>query len=325
MNTRTTNLGVSVISLLLAVLGCSETAKESAWQKAQVVADNLDHPSAITVDGEFIYYVTGGTIASLNEGTSGLWEMPITGGAPTQLFKGVKENERSVTLPDTWVLLTDDKYVYWASGYIWRTPKNGGESEKITIGTPTEMVMDEQNIYWQNYVGEGMPPVPILSAPKTGGDPKPITAPLIRSGLAIDKDFIYWTQNEGIFRMPKTGGEPTKVYSPPDGQVTRGLATDAESFYFAQGSGKHALIKLPKTGGSPVQLAPTINTTHRIVVDDTHVYFVTDYQTFSSAISRAVKSGGEVTQMDTGHVRSFMVSGRKVFISDVSKIYALDK
>lgn len=320
MNSRTANLGLSLLSLLFAVMGCSEAAKEPAWQKAQAIGHNLDHPSAITVDGDSIYYVTGGTVASLNEGTSGLWKMPIAGGAPTLLFKGTNE-----TLPDTWVVLTDDKYVYWASGHIWRTPKSGGETVKLAAGKPTEMVMDDRNIYWQNYVGEGMPPVPIHSAPKSGGEAKAITKPLIASGLVVDDGFVYWTQNEGIFRMPKSGGEPIKVYSPPDGQSAKGLTMDATHFYFAQGSGKNALVKILKDGSQPIQLAPAVNSTQKIAVDDENVYFVTDYQMFSSALSKVSKTGGAVVQMDTGNLRSFAVSGQKVFISDISKIYSLEK
>lgn len=325
MNRHIINTGIMAFSLIFAVLGCSETPKEPGWQKARVLAEKLDSPSAITTDGEFVYFVTGGTVASLNAGTSGVWKLLIAGGEPTQLFKGFRENENSATLPDTWVLETDEKYLYWASGYIWRTPKDGGESEKITIGTPTKMVLDDGTIYWQNFVGEKMPPVPLHSAPKKGGESKSVTAPLIATGLAIDKDFLYWTQPEGIYRMPKTGGEPMNIYAPQGKQTVRGLAADAEFFYFTEGQGIYDLMKLSKNGGTPIRLAPQVNTAHRFHLDDTHIYFITNYQTFGSALNKVAKSGGEVVQIDTGYLRSFAVGKDKIFVTDGSKVYALEK
>jgi hypothetical protein len=325
MKNQIVTISISGTALLLAAFGCSQSPKEPGWQKARVIAEKLDSPSAITTEGESIYFVTGGTVASLNEGTSGVWKMSVSGGEPTQLFKGVRENERSAILPDTWVLDTDEKYLYWSSGYISRTPKAGGASEKLVPGTPTKMVLDDDTIYWQNFVGESMPPVPLYSAPKKGGEAKPITEPLIASGLAIDKDFLYWAQPEGIFRMSKSGGEQIKVYSPPGEQTVRGLTADAEFFYFAQGSGTYALMKLAKNSGSPVQLAPSINTSHEFYTDDTHIYFITNYQTFSTALNKVGKIGGDVTQIDTGYVKSFTVGKDKIFVTDISKIYALDK
>ena len=129
------NFGASIISIcavLVLILDCAETKKSPEWQKAKVLAENVDHPSAITSDADFIYYVTGGTIASLNAGTSGVWKMPLAGGEPVQLFKGYKINENSVILPDTFVLAADEKYVYWSSGAIWRTPKTGGAPPFLT-------------------------------------------------------------------------------------------------------------------------------------------------------------------------------------------------
>jgi hypothetical protein len=178
--------------LLITISGCSQTQKQPEWQKATAITERLDHPTALTTDGEFIYFVTGGTIASLNEDTSGVWKMPLAGGAPVRLFKGFKKNENSVVLPDTFFLATDEKYVYWSSGTIWRTPKAGGESEPITFGMPTEFALDETKIFWHNFGGENAPPTPIFSCAKTGGEAKPVTEPVITSGLAVDKEFLYW-------------------------------------------------------------------------------------------------------------------------------------
>lgn len=313
-------------TLLFGVLfGCSEVKKQPEWQKATALTERIDHPNALTVDGEFIYFVTGGTIASLNEGTSGVWKMPITGGQPIQLFKGFQKDKNSVVLPDTFFLATDKKFVYWSSGTIWRTPKDGGESEPITTASPTDFALDEEKIYWQNFIGEGGPPAPIYSVENKGGTPKAMTEPLITSGITVDKEFMFWAQSDGIYKMPKSGGEKTKIYSAPEKQNISGLIADKDNFYFTQGDGRNALFKLAKSGGEAVKIAPSINHALKFYADEANIYFVRNESSFQNSISKVAKSGGEVTMLDTGHIASFAVGKDKIFVADVIKIYALGK
>lgn len=311
--------------LLGTVLGCGGLESKPAWQKAQVLADSVDHPQAITTDENFVYYVTGGTIASLNEGTSGVWKMPLAGGEATQLFKGHQIDKDHVNLPEGFFLVTDDKYVYWSSGSIWRTPKNGGESQKISSGMPTTYAIDDANIYWQNFGGENSPPKPIYVVDKNGGEPKEFTEPVITSGIVVDKDFVYWAQSDGIFKKAKTGGEKTKVYSPADKENISGLISDQDNFYFTKGNGRNALYKLSRNGGEPVQLAKEINHVHKFFVDETNVYYVADESSFSTAIVKIPKGGGEVVRVDGGYLSSFTVGKSSLFITDIGKIYSMAK
>src|SRR5690606_25506732 len=101
------------------------------------------------------------------------------------------------------VLATDENYVYWSSGSIWRTPKNGGNSEKICGGMPTEWAFDHERIYFHNFGGENSPPTPIFVVDKKGGEAREFTEPVITSGMVIDKDLLYWTQSDGIYKIPK--------------------------------------------------------------------------------------------------------------------------
>ena len=228
-------------------------------------------------------------------------------------------------MPDTFVLATDEKYVYWSSGTIWRTPKDGGESEKITGGLPTKMVLDESKIYWQDFVGEGGSPVPIYSVDKKGGEAVALTEPLIVSGIAVDKDFLYWAQSDGIYKTAKNGGEKSKVYSAPEKQWISGLIADADNFYFTQGDGKNALMKLSKNGGEVVKIAPDINHVNKFYADGNFVYFVKNEGSFSTSLNKAASSGGEIVQLDGGYLRSFTVGKDKIFVTDISKIYSLAK
>lgn len=314
-----------LMPLLGMIFGCGVISKTPDWTKAQVLAEKLDHPLAITVDGAFIYYVTGGTLASLHEGTSGVWKMPLNGGAPVQLFKGYQKDEHTVHLPDTFVLATDEKYIYWSSGYIWRTPKDGGASEIVTAGTPTEMVVDDAKIYWHNYVGEGMKPTPVYSVAKKGGTPQVLSDAVTILAIALDKDFIYWAQPDGIYQKPKNGGPQTKLYTPPDKQSLNDMLRDDENFYVMQGPpGKTALYRIPRNGSAPVQLAPSINNAHKFYADKTHIYFVV-YEQSQTFIHKVAKTGGASVALDGGYLASYTVGANKIYLTDIARILTLDK
>lgn len=311
--------------LLGTILGCSETAKKPQWQKAQILADRIDHPAAVTTDDQFIYFVTGGTIASLDEGTSGVWKMPLAGGPPVQLFKGHQIDERNVVIPDTFVLAADEKFVYWSSGAIWRTPKAGGESEKIATGKPTEWALDETKIYWHNFGGENAPPTPIYAVDKTGGEVRAFSEPVIISGLAIDRENLYWAASDGIYKAARSGGPKTKVHAAPENQFISGLAADEQNLYFSQGGGRNALLKLPKQGGEAVRIAPDVNHASKFYAAGNFIYFIRNEGSFENSLNKVASGGGEIVQIDGGHAASFTVGKDKIFVTDISRILALEK
>src|SRR6185503_6111440 len=108
--------------LLLAILGCRSTnqPKEPSWTKAKILSDKEDHPSKIVSDGEAVYFVTGGTIASRNAGTNNIKKVLLKDGTVSILVKGGK------IIPDT-TLAVDGKFLYWsAGGNLLRVPKGGG-------------------------------------------------------------------------------------------------------------------------------------------------------------------------------------------------------
>ena len=70
------SLWLALALLLACILGC----KSAVW-KARVLADNQDHPSKIVSDGAFVFYVTGGTIASQNEGTNNVNRISLKDGS----------------------------------------------------------------------------------------------------------------------------------------------------------------------------------------------------------------------------------------------------
>jgi hypothetical protein len=324
---------IALIVLLLAILGCrpSKLSDPPGWTKAKVLSDHEDHPSKIITDGDAVYYVTGGTVASMNEGTNNIKRISLRDGSVSLLVKGGK------LIPEE-TLALDDKFLYWSDGgNLYRISKGGGESEKIIAGAarPDEMVMDEQNIYWVMWGGEGSPPQPLMFAPKKGGDPKELTPSYLgTSGIAIDKDFVYWMGGDGIKKIRKTGGEVTDVYHNTSKSPSLGLRMDADNFYFCQmaGNGYSALMKLSKKSNELSQLAPSIEHTLDFIIDDGYVYyyaFVPHTGSFGpDALRKVPKAGGEsivLDQGDTAWMRSLTLDSKQIYFADISKVYALAK
>jgi hypothetical protein len=310
--------------VLALALGCTEQRREN-WTNGELLAQKLDHPSALLVDGGELFFTTGGTIASLNSGTAGVWKLDLADKKMTEVFRGYKKDDRTVYIPNGFILGSDDKYVYWTTGTIWRAPKGGGEPQEITTGSATEMLVDEISIYWHNYTGEGMSDSPVYQVSKGGGTAKSLTGAANISDIAIDDKFLYWSQPDGIYKVLKTGGDSSKIYSPPDGEKISAIASDESHFYLIKGSGKPALCKVPKSGGEATLLAPSVNNAHKIQVDNSHVYFVMTEGSFGTSINKVSKNGGDILKLGSGHISSFAVGKDKVYVSDISNIYQLAK
>jgi hypothetical protein len=324
---------LALLLLLLALLGCrsTDTSKVPSWTKATILSANEDHPSKIISDGAFVYFVTGGTIASKNEGTNNIKRIALSSGAVNILVKGGE------LIPGA-MLVLDDKFLYWTDGgNIFRVPREGGASEKIIQNAPQpdEVVLDRENFYWLIWTGEGSPPQPIVMAPRNGGAAKQLTDPQPpTSGLAIDSNFIYWMTGDGIRKMSKAGGAVTEVFRNTSKSPSLGLLSDAEHFYFCQmnGKGKSALMKFTKASGQLTQLAPSINHTMEFAMDETNIYYFDEVPGTGSfgpvALKKVSKSGGEAVTLDQGNagwIRYLAVDQKQVYFTDISNVYAIAK
>ncbi len=328
-------LALALGLLLLAILGCrSITQPKPSWTKAKVLSDHEDHPSKIISDGQYIFYVTGGTVASQHEGTNNIKRISIKDGSVSVIVKG------GDLIPDS-TLAIDEKFLYWSDGgNIMRVAKDAAEgiaSEKIVAGAPKpdEIVMDDENIYWLIWGGEGSPPLPVMFAPKKGGEAKRLTPAYAgTSGISIDKDFVYWMTGDGIKKISKKGGEITEVYHNPAKTPSLGLMQDADHFFFMQmnSNGYSALMKLEKKSGEVTQLAPSINHTFEFTIDDTNVYYFDEIPGTGSfgpvALKKVPKTGGDPVTLDSGQagwVKDLAVDTKQIYFTDISKVYALAK
>ena len=325
---------LSALSLLvLAVLSCRgpNISKSPSWSNAKVLSDKEDHPSKIVTDGEAIYYVTGGTVASQHEGTNNIKKISLQDGSVSVLVKGGE------LIPDP-TLAIDDKYLYWSDGgNLYRVSKGGGTSEKIVPGAPKpdEIVSDDQNFYWLIWGGEGSPPSPLMVAPKKGGEAKPLTPKYLgASGIAIDKQSVYWMTGDGIKTISKNGGEVTDVYRNSSKSPSLELQMDGDNFYFCQmgGNGYSALMKLSRKTNELTQLAPSINHTFDFVIDDRSVYYFDNVKGQGSfgpvALMKVSKNGGNPVEIDRGEagwIKYLALGKNQIYFTDIARVYALAK
>jgi hypothetical protein len=318
--------------LLLAIVSCRSTNQPPAgsWTKARVLADKEDHPSKIVTDGEAVYFVTGGTVASQQEGTNNIRKISLPDGGVSSFVRGGE------IIPDT-TLAIDDKYIYWSDGgNILRVPKAGGASEKIIpkAPKPDEIVIDDNNLYWLIWGGEGSPPQPLMWAPKKGGEPKQLTPKYQgASGIAEDENFLYWMTGDGLKEIRKIGGEVIAI-SHDRSKTPLRLRMDADNFYFCQmaGNGQSSLMRLSRTTGELAQLAPSINHTMEFVVDDTNVYYFDNVRGQGSfgpvALMKVPRNGGTQVEIDRGNagwIKHLAVDSKQIYFTDISKVYAVTK
>jgi hypothetical protein len=326
-------IGAALGLLVLVIVGCrpSTPSNSPSWTKAKVLSDKEDHPSNIVTDGEAVYFVTGGTVASQQEGTNNIKKISLKDSGVSVLVTG------GDIIPDT-TLAIDDKYLYWSDGgNILRVPKGGGSSEKIISNAPKpdEMVMDDQNIYWLIWGGEGSPPEPLMFAPKQGGKSNPLTPKYLgASGIGVDVNFIYWMAGDGLKEIRKDGGVVVEIFRNPSKTPSLGLRMDEDNFYFCQmgSNGYSSLMELSRKTGELKQLAPSINHTMEFVIDDANVYYFDNVKGQGSfgpvALMKISKNGGTPVEVDRGSagwINHLAIDSKQIYFTDISKVYAVTK
>jgi hypothetical protein len=301
--------------------GSGNISQPKEWQKAKPISGpagtaRLDHPKALVTDDKFIYFVTGGTVAGQQEGTNNIMKMPVEGGEPAVLFKGGE------SIPSDSSIALDDTYVYFNADGFRRVPKNGGEAVVLSKSVSTwEIILDNENIYWLPFVGEGTPPKPVYSMPKTGGEPKALTDPRIANGLCLDDKFLYWTEPDSIYKIAKTGGTVEKIYSSPNKEVAADLKMDAENFYFLSGISKRDLMRMPKGGGEAVKVAADID---RFWLGENEIVFSRWIGLTDTALFKISKTGAGETELDrSGFIADLVIGKNKIYLSDLVKIFEL--
>lgn len=194
-------------------------------------------------------------------------------------------------------------YVFWTSvegGQVLRTPKNGGPTDELDFGAPPyaplALVADATTVYWTDSRTSGA----IRARPAD----ESIPAQALIAGqdfplyVAIDEEFVYWTNDGGlVLRADRGGGGVAMVASSLGDGPAGGLALDATHVYFAD-TGGGRVFSIPKDGSGQLsvvaanQLGPL-----GVAVDDRHAYWTS---VDSGEVKRRSLDGGPVEIIATG-------------------------
>jgi hypothetical protein len=293
------------------------------WQRVTRLAEKVDHPLGLVVDGDFVYFVTGG----FEKADNAVKRVPAAGGPVETLASGDFISSGHLAL--------DEGFVYWTSewpGSVMRVAKTGGPVTTLAENKPrpTFLAVDGQHVYFSTYAKE--PPGGTLErVSKQGGAPEILASghPYV-SGVVVDGTDVFWTSALGLWRLAKAGGTATRL-SPEKLRVTRLVADAHDLFFFARSTDfdkDFAVTRLPKTGGDPAALSPPAEWNLSLGLSRTHVYFFLHGSGRGEyVLQRAQKTGGSPETVDVGGIPSGHLSldDGNVYFTDLQTVYRVPK
>jgi hypothetical protein len=205
--------------------------------------------------------------------------MPLAGGAPVDLAKGI--DPRLVAL---------DGDTLWFDGS--RMPKDGGKAQPSGVTAPAfAFAFDDESVYFTTGKAPNEPSKPgkngrVLRMPKKGGAPTVLATglPDEPAGLALDGTHVYvsataWGSAElaqaGVLaRVPKAGGPLEVLANAPE---LRGAWVAGDHVFARSGrAGRQgAILRVLKTGGAPEPVIRDQTLCH-LTMDATSIFFSTD-------------------------------------------------
>ena len=247
-------------------------------------------------------------------GDVSLRRVPSSGGVPIPLAW-------NYGTPAALALYGMDLYWLTTGGSVYRTPLDGGLTERLAsgpngIGITSDLLVDGTGVYW---VATTSSPdtYTIMTVPRTGGPAAGLystTTPIF--ALQRDSTSIYWLEQlypnppgsppPQLKKMPLAGGPVTTVYTSPSLPLMRSsIALLGTDLVFAEEGfpNSYRILKVSAGGGPATELAayqaPDAFTPKklvlRIVADDNSAYWLD-----SDSLRSAPLAGGGGTVLVTG-------------------------
>jgi hypothetical protein len=230
-----------------------------------VIVENLH------VDGATLYYVT----TSLDpDDPYTLFSIPITGGSPRAIAKGVAMAD--IVLAPGVIYFSLEQA---GRGTVQRVARDG--SNLTTILETTDALggfaVDDTQIYWTTNANGGT-----LSSRALGGGPVKTlrTSTSSLSAPLVDGENLHYVEGTNtpatcrsvIMSIPKTGGEPRRVSPGTSGIDTSKLTADGNHLYWISQSPMGAVLRAVP-GETPTILAAG-QLSRLLALSSTHLYWV---------------------------------------------------
>lgn len=230
-----------------------------------VLASGVISPRRVAADGYFVYWTDfdAGTVS----------RVPKDGGEVEILAAGEEKPGE---------IAVDDDYVYWgssAANEIRRVEKGGGAAGPMEYAAnPSGLAIDAAAVYWASGGAGGE----VARRLKSGGAPESLFAAPdeIPGSMQVDASGVYVyvaVVTEDIWvsqpRRIATSGGSSEPLADLEGTGHGELAIDAEHVYWCPDGVDNRIKRVPKGGGSTVNLASGKYACGGIAVDGEHVYW----------------------------------------------------
>lgn len=304
--------------------------EDGGYPAVTTIVGALTRPSALAVDGDGLYVMTGGGAGS---SSAALLRIGFDGGAPTTLASADAGAE-TIAIDTTWA--------YWVTsdingvGSLLRTPLQGGPTAALAATNNGYAVAAYGSIvYFTDYYPT---PGSLLAVALDGGAPVQTQTSqllIVNDSVAASAAGEFWlaANNDGTGQVdvgqvwmapPGGGGQGTLLAT---GQTApKQIAVDDQNVYWTnQGDGVSipgSVVKVPIQGGTPVTLATMCDLQSQpwaIAVADGQVYFTVEQMTTPWSIERVPAAGGPTTLMSVAAAPVWLaLDANNVYFADVA-------
>lgn len=197
----------------------------------------------IATDGAEVWWSTRGNWSE----KGGIRRVSTSGGPVSEVVED----------DDVWGIALGADRVYWtrwwltdegAEGAVVSMPKAGGTKSFIALTPGSEIAVDGSAVFWHD------PSASVILRADMSSGQKLVLADAhdLVSSLAVHGEFVFWTDGNGLFRVPATGGDATLI-----DRAGAGVALAAPTVYYATWShlfewdqaGARALAAIPGSVG----------------------------------------------------------------------------
>jgi hypothetical protein len=213
----------------------------------EILIDAISYPYLVVVEGDWVYtspYTAAGEYGDMYE----LWRIPKAGGPIEQVVPEVR-GPFYLAFDETHLYMTD------SDSQLLRAPRAGGPAVDIL---PDEdiggVVLDAENVYFQNRFRDYCGGTHVYAAPKAGGPLRDLgPAPTCASDMILAGSAVVMASREtgNIVAFPTDGSGPVPLVVDRPGPEA--LAADASHIYWVDfDSGEVGRVPYDGESGTPL-------------------------------------------------------------------------